>query len=93
MKRPQESKALTLIVALLLAGCGEAFDPAKAAVQSDQCLRVELFKACMASLPKGPERIHNSNDWEEVVAKCDSIAYYQARRPAATIDAKCRIPQ
>ena len=28
------------------------------------------FKECMAILPKGAERIHNSNDWDEVVSEC-----------------------
>lgn len=79
----------SVAIALLVAGCGPMTEPA---TQSDQCMRVELFKACMAALPKGPERIHNSNDWDEVVGKCDNVAYYQSRRPKDHIEAKCRIP-
>ena len=42
-----------------------------------------VFKECMAILPKGAERIHNSNDWDEVVSECREhaleIAVYESR--------------
>lgn len=42
-----------------------------------------VFKECMAILPKGAERIHNSNDWDEVVIECREhardIAVYESR--------------
>ena len=42
-----------------------------------------VFKECMAILPKGAERIHNSNDWDEVVGECrdhaHDVAVYESR--------------
>ena len=41
-----------------------------------------VFKECMAILPKGAERIHNSNDWDEVVGECrehaQDVAVYES---------------
>ena len=68
---------------LVLAGCKEQ-------PQSDQCLRAEIFKSCMASLPKGPESVHNSNDWDELVDSCEAVAFKQSRRPVSSIKPKCR---
>jgi hypothetical protein len=79
-----------LIAALvLIAGCGEIAQPS---VATDQCLRREVFFACMQALPKGPERIAASNDWDEVVDSCGSQAYYQSRRAPAQIKAECYAP-
>lgn len=56
----------------------------------DQCLRAELFKQCMSILPKGPEHVVNSNDWDEVVNSCESVAYYQSVRAYSAIKQECR---
>lgn len=59
--------------------------------QPDQCLRQEIFKQCMASLPKGPQSITAAgNDWDEVVKSCDSTAYYQSIRTTQTIKPECK---
>lgn len=66
------------VIALLsaaLVGCEQSPMP-----RPDQCLRAQLFKECMQILPKGPERIHNSNDWDEVVDACARTAYYNSLR-------------
>jgi hypothetical protein len=78
-----------ILAALLLAGCDVApIDP----LMTDQCMRREIFAACMAALPRGPERVGTSNDWDEVVGACDNVAYYQARRRAAQIKPQCIAP-
>ena len=69
---------------LLLAGCGEYATP-----EPDQCLRAELFKSCMASLPAGPQAT-KYNDWDEVVSACGSQAYYQSLRRPANIAKECK---
>lgn len=58
--------------------------------QPDQCLRPELFKQCMEVLPKGPERIENSNDWDEVVLACQLSAYYHSLRKIEHIKPECQ---
>ena len=58
----------------------------------DQCLRSRLFAECMTLLPKGPERIANSNDWSEVVSECETTAYYRSLRRQAEIPKECQIP-
>lgn len=83
-----------LIVVLLLSGCDQPVAgvdrPRYETQANDQCLRRELFKECMAALPKGPERIHNSNDWSEVVDECDSFAQRTSVRQYSTIKPECR---
>ena len=57
----------------------------------DQCLRQEIFKQCMASLPKGPQSLTAAgNDWDEVVESCDSSAYLQSIRRKETIKPECK---
>jgi hypothetical protein len=80
-------KTIYLLGLLMLAGCG----PRPELASPDQCMRREIFKECMAALPKGPERIHNSNDWDEVVEACENVAYYQSKRMPSQIKAECRI--
>lgn len=76
-----------LSLTVLLAACNEP-----PVTQANQCIRAELFKQCMAILPKGPERIAVAgNDWDEVVGKCESSAYYQSLRRTETIPMECRI--
>ena len=67
-------KIISAFVLLFLVGC-ENKTPS---YQDDPELRREIFKECMKLLPAGPkETVYN--DWDEVVAECDSVAYYQAK--------------
>lgn len=74
-----------IFLSLLLVGCS---DPTMNTTSVDQCLRVELFKSCMASLPEGPKSTQY-NDWDEVVSECGSQAYYQSIRPIKSIKPGC----
>ena len=65
-------RAVLLCAILLLSGC-DAFRQPKAV--TDQKLRREIFFQCLGALPKGPERVSNSNDWDEVVSECGRQAY------------------
>jgi len=56
----------------------------------DNCLRADLFKQCLAAVPKGPERIGNSNDWDEVVGACENAAYHQSLRKLSSIKKECQ---
>lgn len=55
----------------------------------DQCMRAELFSACMHALPAGPMS-SQYNDWDEVVTACESAAYRQSLRSAQHIKPECR---
>ena len=57
--------------------------------QADQCIRREVFKECMKSLPAGPASTRY-NDWDEVVKACEETAYYQSVRPTSVIKEECR---
>lgn len=74
-----------LVSAFLLSGCNqEAGGP-------DQCLRQEIFKQCVANIPKGPTHLTAAgNDWGEVISACQSAAYYQSIRINRTIKPECR---
>ena len=76
---------VVLVCSFVLMGCQE---PSK---RPDQCMRQEIFKQCMASLPKGPQSLTaTGNDWDEVVNSCDSSAYRQSIRRAEAIKPECR---
>ena len=76
---------VVLVCSFVLMGCQE---PSKG---PDQCLRQEIFKQCMASLPKGPQSLTaTGNDWDEVVNSCDSSAYRHSIRRAEAIKPECR---
>lgn len=78
--------ATSMICLFSLLGCS-----GERANQPDQCLRQEIFKQCMASLPSGPQSITAAgNDWDEVVKSCDSTAHYQSIRTTQTIKQECR---
>lgn len=69
-----------IIAALLLAAALSGCDSGPFVQwEPDQELRAELFKSCLASVPKGPDKTVY-NDWAEVVAECESSAYYQSLR-------------
>lgn len=76
-----------LLLAFALAGCIDA-EPPVIGPQPDQCLRAELFRACMAALPAGPVATRY-NDWDEVVEECESVAYYQSLRSVSQIRPEC----
>ena len=56
----------------------------------DQCMRPALFASCMRALPAGPVVSQQYNDWDEVVAACESAAYRQSLRNAQHIKPECR---
>ena len=62
---------LAVAAVALLVGC----DNPRPQDLVDQDLRKELFMECLHAVPKGPEKIDNSNDWQEVVEECGRQAY------------------
>lgn len=73
--------AFALVAAL--AGCDtrtEAYD---------QCIRAELFQACLAAVPAGPQAT-KYNDWDEVVSECGTQARTMSVRPVKAIKEGCR---
>lgn len=77
--------ATILTCSFMLFGCGPSVNG------PDQCLRQEIFKQCMASLPKGPQSLTAAgNDWDEVVDSCTKSAYQQSIRVTETIKPECR---
>ena len=86
-------KILLLIVATaLLSACEDARTPEWYASRAttDQCMRAVLFKECLTALPKGPESVTTSNDWDEVVDECDSTARRMSQRPEKFVKEECR---
>ena len=75
-----------ILAALMLSGCSKELTKGP-----DQCLRAEIFRNCLSAVPKGPERIVGSNDWDEVVAACESAAYYQSLRTREQIKPECSL--
>lgn len=73
LKGGSMNKLLLVLVLSVLAGCGPDFEAPK----PDNVLRHKIFLACLGALPKGPEQTVY-NDWAEVVAECESAAYYQS---------------
>lgn len=81
-------KALaTLALAFTLTACGQ--QPVEPVWAIDQCLRVQLFQQCMASLPAGPVSTQY-NDWDEVVGQCNDVSRVQAARLTTTVKLECR---
>lgn len=77
-------KKMIVVVLFMLAGCDEV-DPAA----PDQCLRREIFRECLQTVPAGPQRTV-TNDWAEVIDECQSAAYYQSLRSASRIKPECK---
>lgn len=75
-----------VLAAVLLTACNPV--PVATSIP-DQCVRQQLFQACMKALPAGPVATHY-NDWSEVVEACESSAYYQSFRLTSTIKPECR---
>ena len=82
-------RLLLALSTLLVLGCDTGPQMRWVYPVPDQCLRAQLFKECLAAVPKGPERIANSNDWEEVVAACADAAYQQSLRQPSVIKPEC----
>jgi len=81
---------ITALFAAFLALSGCSVEMSNSTVL-DQCLRRELFKECLAGLPKGPTTTGISSDWDEVVYACGHQAYYLALRKKDQIKAECRV--
>lgn len=81
-------RLIAILAAVLLAGCNPS-EVTKPSYAADQCLRADLFKQCMASLPAGPAST-KYNDWSEVVSECGSQAYYQSLRNRSLVKPECR---
>lgn len=81
------TKLAEALAAMLLAGCMP--EPPKKTSDYDQCLRAELFQACIKSVPAGPQAA-KYNDWSEVVEECGNQASYQSVRPVTQIKKECR---
>lgn len=78
-------KAAILVITIAsLLGCGPVEPQGP-----DQCMRRELFQACMKSLPAGPVATQY-NDWAEVVDECDGTSYRQSIRKESQIKLECR---
>lgn len=82
-------KLIVVAFIALLAGC-DASEQRARTPEPDQCMRREIFKECLALIPKGPQSVHNSNDWQEVVAECGEVALYQSKRQPEFIKPECR---
>ena len=79
-----KKKLLLLLPLFVLAGC----DTAPTNAYQDQALRRQIFKECLESIPKSPEKIDNSNDWQEVVEECgdqaDKMSSFNVEIPGNT---------
>jgi hypothetical protein len=85
MKRLTRYAGLIAGASLLTAGLGGCSpDPQTV----DQCMRREIFQQCMKALPAGPSAT-KYNDWDEVVAQCDSVAHYQSLRRWSRVKPEC----
>ena len=78
-------KVAAMVVALLLAACGEHPDT----IISDRCAVNDIFQQCMKSLPTGPSSTHY-NDWSEVVTACQDVAYRHSLKKRKSIEPMCQ---
>jgi hypothetical protein len=81
----KEMRYLALVAALALTACVNEEDRQMV----DQCLRRQYFMQCLKVVPPGPEKTVY-NDWDEVVGKCEDVAYYQAVRKSKFVKEECR---
>ena len=77
------------IVVLMVALTGCVGGPSPPPTQINQCLRTDLFKQCMAELPRGPDHTHY-NDWDEVVEECNEVSAQQSYRQTKFIPPNCQ---
>lgn len=80
-------KLVLLAILIVLAGCD--VKTAEPETVLDQCLRAEIFKQCLAQVPKGPVSTVE-NPWHKVVEECESAAYHQSWRKTAAVKLECR---
>jgi len=84
------AKLAALACAVALAGCDDRQqEVAKRTEAYDQCARAELFQACLAAVPAGPQAT-KYNDWDEVVSECGTQARTMSVRPVKAIKEGCR---
>ena len=77
-------KRLLAIVALaLLAGCGDHPQVV------DQCLRREIFQACLVSM-QSRQTSTVTNGPSDIVSECASAATYQSYRIRRLVQESCR---
>lgn len=74
-------------IALLVSGCdpGQDEDP----WMPDQCKREEVFNACLAHVPAGPQTT-KYNPWDEVIKACTEASRSISIRPKSQIIPACR---
>lgn len=70
-----------MLTLLLISGCKNQYP----VVVTDQVMRRQIFKECMAALPAGPSST-KYNDWDEVVKSCDVVAAAQSRMCTANCE-------
>lgn len=84
------TKLAALVCAVSLAGCDDHQQViAKRTEAYDQCVRAELFQACLAAVPAGPQAT-KYNDWDELVSECGEQARVMSFRPIKAIKEGCR---
>jgi hypothetical protein len=77
---------LLILLPLILAGCEvHTYDNT---AQYDQCLRTELFDACLEVAKSDTKNIQNLGT---VVGECSSAAKYLSQRLGSTIKKECRV--
>lgn len=77
-------KLVPLFLVAGVAGC----EPPSPRPTIDQCLRAQLFRACLASVPLGPQTtVHN--DWAEVIQQCERTTHMQSYRLPQFVKPEC----
>lgn len=79
-------RIIILVALLALVACTQNRESEQAL---DQCMRVQLFQACLKLLPAGPTTVHY-NDWDEVVEACGAQAARASYRIRSQIKLECR---
>lgn len=94
------NKFILLFLLLCLTGCDTQYDRKMNAAyqaeqlriarsQVDQCLARDLFKECLAGVPKGPTAT-KYNDWDEMIEECRVTAKQFATKPPELIQPACK---
>lgn len=76
-------------VVVSMSGCAPAPKPQAPESKPDQCLRAQLLKECLSTVPAGPQVAGKYNDWAEVVDECSDAAYYASFRKVDVIPKEC----
>jgi hypothetical protein len=79
-------KVILAVLALIMAGCET---PVANPWVVDECLNREIYRECMALLPKGPDKTVY-NDWDDVIDECNDRAYYRSQKRASQVKPECR---